>query len=222
MEKTINIFDVEMGCVSAKEAMMNALHFLENDSLDTIELMTMDMLMTGQDDPEWKKQVCGLDLVLPEETEILKAAGIEDRTLLKEAEERTFLRMFMKYLQKNEGRIFLLAGSDEELGRLEDSLRRYNRGVRVVGHAVFAETGGMEADVINDINGTETDCIFSVLRSPYQEHFITANKAFLKAKVWLGCGTVLGQSYDARRLGKRFKRFIMKSIFRYRVEQQKE
>ena len=101
MEKTINIFDVELGCVSAKEAMMNALHFLENDSLDTIELMTMDMLMTGQDDPEWKKQVCGLDLVLPEETEILKAAGIEDRTLLKEAEERTFLRMFMKYLQKN-------------------------------------------------------------------------------------------------------------------------
>ena len=55
MEKTINIFDVEMGCMSAKEAMMNALHFLENDSLDTIELMTMDMLMTGQDDPEWKK-----------------------------------------------------------------------------------------------------------------------------------------------------------------------
>ena len=80
----------------------------------------------------------------------------------------------------------------------------------------------MEADVINDINGTETDCIFSVLRSPYQEHFITENKAFLKAKVWLGCGTVLGQSYDARRLGKRFKRFIMKSVFRYRVEQQKE
>ena len=154
--------------MSAKEAMMNALHFLENDSLDTIELMTMDMLMTGQDDPEWKKQVCGLDLVLPEETEILKAAGIEDRTLLKEAEERTFLRMFMKYLQKNEGRIFLLAGSEEELGRLEDSLRRYNRGILVVGHAVFAENGGMEADVINDINGTETDCIFSVLRSPYQ------------------------------------------------------
>ena len=222
MEKKINIFGVEMECLSAKEAMISALRFLENDSLDTIELMTMDMLMAGQEDLEWKKQVGGLDLVIPEEAEILKAAGAEDRILLKEAEERTFLRMFMKYLQKNRGRIFLLAGSEEELGRLEDSLGRYDRGIRVVGHAALAEDGGMEADVINEINGTETDCIFSVLRSPYQERFITANKVFLKAKVWLGCGAVLGQSYDAMRLGKRFRRFVMKSVFRHRVKQQKE
>ena len=222
MDKTINIFGVEMECLSAKEAMISALHFLENDSLDTIELMTMDMLLAGQDDPEWKEQVCGLDLVLPEEAEILKAAGAEDRSLLKEAEERTFLRMFMKYLQKKRGRIFLVAESEEELVRLEESLSRYDRGIRVVGHAVLTESGGMEEDVINEINGTETDCIFSVLQSPYQERFITASKAFLKAKVWLGCGTVLEQSYDARHPGKRIKRFIMKRVFRYRVEQQKE
>lgn len=222
MEKTINIFGVGMECLSAKEAMISALRFLENDSLDTIELMTMNMLMSGQDDPDWKEQVGGLDLVLPEEAEILKAAGVEERTLLKEAEERTFLRMFMKYLQKNQGRIFLMAETEEELARLEESLRRYNRGIRVMGHAVLTESGGQEADVINEINGTETDCIFSVLKSPHQERFITANKAFLKAKVWLGCGAVLGQSYDARRLGKRIKRFIMKRIFRYCVEKQKE
>ena len=222
MGKAINIFGVEMECLSAKEAMISALRFLENDSLDTIELMTMDMLMSGQDDQEWKEQVSGLDLVLPEETEILKAAGTEDRILLKEAEERTFLRMFMKYLQKNQGRIFLLADSEQELGRLEESLRRYDRGVRVVGHAVLAESGGLEENVINEINGTETDCIFSVLQSPYQERFITANKAFLKAKVWLGCGTVLGQSYDDRRLNKRIKRLILKRVFRYRVEKQKD
>lgn len=142
MEKTINIFGVEMGCMSAKEAMVNAIRFLEDDPIDTIELMTMDMLMAGQDDTGWKEQVAALDLVIPEEAEILEAAGVQERNLLKEAGERTFLRMFMKYLQKNQGRIFLLAESEEELKRLEDALRRYNRGVRVAGHAVLAERGG--------------------------------------------------------------------------------
>ena len=76
MEKTINIFGVEMGCMSAKEAMVNAIRFLEDDPIDTIELMTMDMLMAGQDDTGWKEQVAALDLVIPEEAEILEAAGV--------------------------------------------------------------------------------------------------------------------------------------------------
>ena len=221
MEKTINIFGVEMGCMSAKEAMVNAIRFLEDDPIDTIELMTMDMLMAGQDDTGWKEQVAALDLVIPEEAEILEAAGVQERNLLKEAGERTFLRMFMKYVQKNQGRIFLLAESEEELKRLEDALRRYNRGVRVAGHAVLAERGAQEENVINEINGTETDCIFSVLPSPHQEHFITEYRALLKAKVWLGCGAVLGESYDAMHLGKRIRHFFMKTLFRYRVERQR-
>ena len=222
MGKTINIFDVEMECLSAKELMLNVIRFLETDAIDTIELMTMDMLMAGQDDPKWKAQVGELGLVIPEDSEILEAAGIEDKSLIKEAGERTFLRMFMKFLQKNQKRIFLLAETEEKLQHLEEALRRYDRGVRVAGHAVLMEQEGQEENAINEINGTETDCIFSILPSPYQERFITENKALLKARVWLGCGTVLEQSYEARNLGRRIRRFFAKKVFKYRVEQQRE
>lgn len=222
MEEKISIFDTEMDSLSAKEAMIRAIQFFENDLLDTIELMTLNMLMGGQEDPKWKRNVAGMDLVLPVEAEILEAAGIQDRGLLRDADERVFLRMFMKYLQKNRRRVFLLAETEEELMRVEEAVRRYQRGLNVVGHALLSPENDRRENVINDINGTETDCILSVLSSPYQEEFIADTRALLSAKVWFGCGKVLEQSYDERRLANRIKYFFMKKIFRYRVERQKD
>ena len=42
------------------------------------------------------------DNAAPGEAEILRAADISDRTKLKEAEEGTFLKMFIKYLEKKQ------------------------------------------------------------------------------------------------------------------------
>ena len=75
MEEKISIFDTEMDSLSAKETMIRTIQFFEDDLLDTIELMTLNMLMGGQEDPKWKRNVAGMDLVLPVEAEILEAAA---------------------------------------------------------------------------------------------------------------------------------------------------
>ena len=62
-------------------------------------------------------------LVLPGEVEILEAAEIHDRVKLKETENRIFLKMFMKYLQKNQKRIYLLADTEEEIVQAENAIR---------------------------------------------------------------------------------------------------
>ena len=194
MEEKISIFDIEMDNLTAKETMIQAMQFLESESIDTIEIMSMDMLLSGQEDMEWKEQVGRIGIVLPGDKEILTAADVHDRKRLQEAEERVFLRMFMKYLQKNHGRVYLLAETEEEL----------------------------EETVINDINGTETDCILSVLPSPYQEQFISENKALLNARVWFGCGPALGRSYDDLRIFRRIKHFFIKKTFWHRVEKEQK
>ena len=146
------------------------MQFLESESIDTIEIMSMDMLLSGQEDMEWKEQVGRIGIVLPGDKEILTAADVHDRKRLQEAEERVFLRMFMKYLQKNHGRVYLLAETEEELERVEDFGQKIQpRDQGIVGHALLSAQSGREETVINDINGTETDCILSVLPSPYQE-----------------------------------------------------
>lgn len=220
MEDRINILGIDMDCPTAKEAMLEAMGFMENDSVDTIEILSMDTLMNGQDDEEWKKDTAELKLILPGDAEILEAAEIDDRIRLKETQNRTFLKLYMKYLQKNQKKVFILAEKEEELARVEEAIRHYNRGIRLSGDAILEPDGSREESVINYINGTETDCILSVLSSPYQEHFIGRNRSLLNVKVWFGCGDMLARSYDERKIFRQIRHFFRKTMFRRRVEKQ--
>ena len=220
MEEKVTIFDVEIPCITAKEAMIRAMDYMEQESLNTIELLSMNMLLNGQEDAQWKEQLNGLSMLLPGSVEILEAAQVKDSTLLRETDDKLFLRMFMKYMQKNHKKLFLLAESEEELEKTEELLLKRNRGIQIIGKTVVTQDGELIQKVINAINGTETDCILSVLSSPFQEQFIQRNKALLNARVWLGCGTALRQNFEDMRLNNRIRHFVMKRLFRYRVGKQ--
>lgn len=153
MIEKMNIFDVEIPILTAKEAMIRAMQYLESESVDTIELVSMDMLMKERENAQWKEQINALTMLLPENTEILKAAEIENEKLFRETEENVFLKMFMKYMQKNHKKIFLLADSEENLGKVEAVLSRHNRGIRVTGQMVISENEEQIQDAINAING---------------------------------------------------------------------
>ena len=222
MEDKIEVLGIRMDCLTAKETMLQAMRFMEDDPVDTIEIMTMDSLMNNQEDETWTARAKEFKLVLPGEAEILEAAEIHDRVKLKETENRIFLKMFMKYLQKNQKRIYLLADTEEELSRAENAIRHYNRGIRISGHACLDPVDSREEEVVNDINGTETDCVLSVLSSPYQESFISRNKTLLNTRLWFGCGPMLSRSYDDRKVLQQIRHFFRKTMFRRQVEKQQK
>ena len=222
MEEKIEVLGVQMDCMTAKETMLSAMQFMENDSVDTIEIMTMDNLMRNQEDEVWRAQTEELKIVLPGEVEILEAADIHDRVKLKETENRVFVKMFMKYLQKNQNKVYILAETDEDISMTENAIRRYNRGIRLSGHACLSPDERREEEVVNDINGTETDCILSVLSAPYQESFISRNRLLLNAKMWFGCGPMLIRTYDDRKLLHQIRHFFRKTMFRREVEKQQK
>ena len=208
MKERINVLSTEMDCITAKEAMLKAIAFLERESVDIIEVLSMSALMRARDEDEWIRSTSGFGLILPGETEILEAAGETDRIKLREAENQTFIKMFMKYLQK--------------LNTVENAMKYYDKGIFLTGHALIKEGENREEDVVNEINGTETDCILSVLTSPYQEKFIAENQALLNVKLWFGCGTLLEKSYGERKLSKRLSRFLLKKRFHLLVGKQQK
>ena len=57
MIEKMNIFDVEIPILTAKEAMIRAMQYLESESVDTIELVSMDMLMKERENAQWKEQI---------------------------------------------------------------------------------------------------------------------------------------------------------------------
>lgn len=213
MAEKINVLGIEMDCLTAKEIMIRVMQFMEDDLVDTIEMLSMDDLMRGRDDEGWKALTEQLEIVLPGEADILKAAEVNDRVRLKETENGTFFRLFMKYLQKNRKKVFLLAGTEEQLDRLENITRRYSRGLRVAGSGLLDQDGTGEEKIINDINGAEADCVLSALGSPYQEEFIGRSRALLCTKLWLGCGPVSEEDAGNGGIFARMKRFVLKKMF---------
>ena len=222
MADSIEVMGVVLDCLTAKEAMLQAMQFMENDLVDTIEILSMRDLMNGREDTEWKNLVNESGLVIPGEAEILKAGDAGGRNLEKETADHTFLKLFLKYLQKNQMKVFLLADTDEDLQHAADALRRYGRGIRLTGSGIIKPDDNREESVVNEINGTETDCILSVLGSPYQEQFVGRNRALLNAKVWLGCGAVFRDGYKARRPTGRVKHFFRKFLFSWRAGKEQQ
>lgn len=221
MSNRIEILGVRVDCLSAKEAMVRAMQFMENVPVDTIEILTMETLMNFHGDEAWVAQTEETGLVLPGDPEMLEGVKGADRVMEKEIRNRTFLKMFIKYLQKNHKKVYLLAPDEDEMMKLTDSLRRLGRGICIAGRALISETEGREEEVVNEINGTETDCIISVLPSPYQEMFIGRNRSLLNVKLWLGCGAVLAEMRGDNAQS-RVTRFFQKFMFRRQLEREQK
>lgn len=217
MEEKINVFDIELNLLTAKKAMRQVMRYMGGESVSTIELIPMEVLLKGQDNAEWKQSLQSVDLLLPSEREILESAEVTDENAIQDLENNTFVRLFFRYLVKNKKKVFLLT-EDEKAGRLlKERIETYRKGVQFVGEAVISAQSGSKDAVINMINGVEPDCILSALSYPWQEKFIAESKALLNARVWFGCSFLLNQQKKEEKASGKFKYFILKRLFRYQV-----
>ena len=230
MENKIDIFEIDIDALTAKDTLKRIVQFMESETVSTVEIETLELLVHGQDDPKRRENMQKMDLVLPGEKEILeaseKAAGLSEGAsqlnghLMKELEKRVFLKMFFKYLQRTRKKVFLLAEQETDLLLLLEKLRSCAKGFLPAGQAVLPD-GGRKDSVINEINGVEPDCILSVLGYPDQENFISEAKALLNARVWIGCSLSLLQEDRKKKPAGKLKKFLLKRAFIHLVDQQK-
>ena len=217
MEEKINVFDIELNLLTAKKAMRQVMRYMGGESVSTIELIPMEVLLKGQDNAEWKQSLQSVDLLLPSEREILESAEVTDEKAIQDLENNTFVRLFFRYLVKNKKKVFLLTEDEKASRLLKERIETYRKGVQFVGEAVISAQSGSKDAVINMINGVEPDCILSALSYPWQEKFIAESKALLNARVWFGCSFLLNQQKKEEKASGKFKYFILKRLFRYQV-----
>ena len=193
------------------------MQYMGGESVSTIELIPMEVLLKGQDDAEWKQALQSVDLLLPSEREILESAEVTDQNAIQDLENNTFVRLFFRYLVKNKKKVFLLTEDEKASKLLKERIETYRKGIQFVGEAVISAQSGSKEAVINMINGVEPDCILSGLSYPWQEKFIAESKALLNARVWFGCTFLLNQQKKEEKASGKFKYFILKRLFRYQV-----
>lgn len=220
MNRKIDIFGIGITVLTAKDTMKTAMQYLESETVHAVEIMTLELLMQEKEDEIWREQIQQMDLVLPGEKALFATTELSDRMILKDLENRTFLRMFFRYLKKNKKTIYLLAEGEEELEKMKNFLKGYSHSLVIAGQAVLSPENGSEETVINEINGVEPDCILSGLSSPYGEQFIVRSKALLNARLWIGGILSLARLAEKKPIGK-LGAFIRKKIFCYQIEKQK-
>lgn len=79
MNAELEILGVKLKHYRVDAAMEIAEEYLSNDKLNTIGIVTMQMLMQASKEPTWKQYIEDLDLTVIGETEVLEAAGIDPR-----------------------------------------------------------------------------------------------------------------------------------------------
>lgn len=221
MKRTVQVFGLDIQVLTAKEAMKAAIRYLEEETANTIEIVTLETLMNESANEQWREQMQQMDLLLAGEQALVETTDHHDKVLLRELENRLFLRMFFKYLQKNKKKLFLLAESEAELERMKEILHSYAHSLRVAGQAVLPPDSGLEESIINEINGIEPDCILSGLPSPRGEKFTAESRPLLNARLLVGGLEALSKSMSQKPI-ERIGKMIRKRVFRYHVEKEKQ
>ncbi len=222
MSEKINVLDIEIDNLTAKEVMRKAIEYLDSEPVSIIEMVTADGLMKMNDIPNLKAEVCDFDLVLAGDKAMLEAAGVTEKRYLQETGDRVCLKMLLKYLHKNHRRVYLLAESEAEGEEFYTWIVNHYSGLQIAGIAVASAEEHADDMVVNAVNGGEVDCVFSVLSVPFQEEFIGKNRNALNARIWLGIGKNAVPSVAGRSGQGKFAQFILRRFFKREVEKQKK
>lgn len=222
MGSRINVLDIDINNYTAKEAMKRFVDAMQSEPLSVIEMVTADSLMQMGDAPELKGEVGSFDLVLAGDTTILQSADITERKCLKEIEERTFLKMLLRYINRNHKRVYLLVESEEEGQEFLRFLEYNCRGAQIGGMAKVSDMDRADDMVVNAINGADIDCVISAMSSPLQEDFVTKNRSILNAHVFLGLGREILPLGRTGIVQSRFAQYVIKKIFLKEMEKRKK
>lgn len=207
MIKRVEVMGIELDNYTVQEAIRQVETYLDSQVLNTVECISMQMLIDAQKDDVLKEMLGALSLTVIGEKQILQAMGVTDILRMREIRENNFLFEFLKRLERNKKSIFLLGQTVDTIeDRKTDLLQEFPKLV-FVGEYAIDLCGGDAETIINEINAATPEIIISVISSPLQEHFLWQHKDKISANIWYGLG-----DFEIRRPKWGMKAFIQKKM----------
>lgn len=221
MNQTVNVLNVELDNFTAKDAMKQVTEYMKTEPINTVEIVTADVLMRASSEEDFKEMLDQYDMMIAGDDVILESADVNEKKM-QEVKSRLFLRMVIRYFHKNQVRVYLLANTEEEKEKIEQYFEEERHGIRIMGIAVVPEDDSADDMIINEINGMEVDSIIACLSSPTQEMFIQRCKNALNVKLWLGVGKIDTYIAEKTSFKNAVKEFIEKKVLKRKIEQEKK
>ena len=190
MIKKIDVLGLPLDNYTVREAMRQIESYTSNNVLNTIESISMQMLMLAEEDEVVREVIQSLDMAVIGEKEILQATKSSSMQRIRETEENDFFFEFFKRIERNHKSVYLIGESEQKVEEVKAELQHEFKKIVIAGaYATENCVGALDA-VINEMNATTPDIIVSVLPTPAQEHFFWEHKDKMNANVWYGMGFI--------------------------------
>ena len=165
MIKKIDIMGIGLDNYTVRESMRQVENYLSNDVLNTIENISMQMLIASETDPVLHNVISELDLSVIGEKEILKAADADSMQRVQETEQNDFSYEFYRRIERNKRSIFVLGQTEEGVQKVKAELQEAFPKLILAGEYALENCVGNLDAVINEMNATTPDVIVSDRKS---------------------------------------------------------
>lgn len=141
--------------------------------------------------PEYRRALCGADLVLPDGIGVALACRMLGTRLRRNLNGTDLFPLLMKHIGGEGRRLFVLGAEPEVLARAVERLKREHPGVAIADfhHGYFSE--GDEAGLCERIRNSGADALVIGMGSPRQELFVARNQAALGGMTVLNLGGLI-------------------------------
>ncbi|HIW20732.1 MAG TPA: WecB/TagA/CpsF family glycosyltransferase [Candidatus Dorea intestinavium] len=221
MSETIDVLDIDINNVTAKEAIKGIISFMNQDSISIVDFISTESLIALEEQAEIKEEMKNFDLILPSDKGILLAAKVADQKILEATQKKVLVKAILKVLHRNKCKMFLLVDSLEHGTWFSEMVSRDYCGIDLVETAKVVKDNRADDMLVNAINGEEIDVVVSLLESPLQEDFIIKNKNVLNIKLFLGLGNEISEVEQNNSIGTRMGRFLKQTILKKEIQKRR-
>lgn len=199
--RQMKVLGIELKDYGLRESLRMVDLFLKGGTVRTIAYITTRGLMEAEHDESRKAFLGNLDLTIPADGDILRAAGMENRIRLREIDQGEFLEEFLKKLIRLHKTVYLLTEKKEQMDVLKKGLSNLAKELTIVGSYCLEDLEKEDDFLVNEINMELPDVIISNLSSPKREEFYAANHMKLNASIWLMLKDEVAFEYSGRKIG---------------------
>lgn len=183
--RRFSILGISLEDVTAREGLRQADRYLRNGALNTATYLTAQTLAQAAQNKKIKGLLEDTDLTLCVEPDILEAAGIANAGRIHEIEDRIFLKEFLRRLARQQEGIYVLGDTGQQAAALREMLLDQQENLNIVDSRGFDEFEGQPERLMNELNETAPDVIFSRMTWPVDLELMHMGRKFLNAELWI-------------------------------------
>lgn len=186
MTARVKLFDLLVDNVDMAGALNKVADFIAEGGFHFIVAVNPEKFMRVEQDHELKKIIQEAQLVIPDGVGVLYAAKIKGYELSGRVTGFDLMQSMISLAAINGYRVFLLGAAPGVAEKASQVLKARHPELNIVGirDGYFKD----EDEVINEINETQPDILFTAMGTPKQEKWLTGNKEKLKVPVCMGVG----------------------------------